>query len=392
MTRSKKHRTRSRAGLVALIAVAAAMVSVCALPQFAPDVASAAPSTPQPVPTAGTTGTVTRTDVAPDRTASGATCGDYSLPVTLKPGRTERYQIFGRLCSKSGFTGRPVQLLLHGGTYNHTYWDWPYQPERYNYTKYATDAGYVTLAIDRLGYGLSDRPLIDADIDFESDAWVAHQVVQYLRAGSLGAQFTKVAEVGHSLGSGTAFTEAGRYRDVDALVVSGGIHNVNYVRLFDQAGFYPASLDPKFKNQVGLAHTYLTTVPGARCRTFYYQPDADPGVCRTDEQYKDTFTGGELTGLPIVFTRPTPSDQVTAPVLLALGQHDAFTCFKPTILEPDCSAPGSNAYDEAKYYPRAKSYQLYIEPRSGHNNNLHLGAVDWFHEANRWIGQQLAAA
>lgn len=347
------------------------------------------PGTPDPIAVAGTTGTASRTDIATDRTASGATCGDYSLPVTLKPGRTERYQIFARMCSKSGFTDRPVQLLLHGGTYNHTYWDWPYQPENYNYVKYATDAGYVTLDVDRLGYGYSDRPLVDADIDFESNAWVAHQVVQYLRAGGLGAKFEQVALVGHSLGSGTAFTEAGRYRDVDALVVSGGIHNVNYVKLFGQAGFYPASLDPKFTGQVGLAHTYLTTVPGARCRTFYHAPDVDPKVCEVDEQYKDTFTGGETVGLPIVFTRPTPSNQVTAPVLLALGRHDKFTCFKPNILEPDCAAPGSNAYDEAEYFPEAKSYELYIQPRSGHNNNLHLGAKEWFAKANSWIDEQL---
>lgn len=333
---------------------------------------------------------VTRTNIAQDHTASGATCEDYSIPVTLKPGRTERYPIFGRLCSKTGFAAnRPVQLLLHGGTYNHTYWDWPYQPENYNYVKYATDAGFVTLAIDRLGYGYSAKPALDVEIDFESNAWVAHQVIQYLRSGAFGNSYRKVALVGHSLGAATAMTEAGRYQDVDATIISGGTHSLNYVGIFGPASFYPATLDPKFFGKLPITSTSLTTLPGSRCRTFYDESEVDPGVCAEDERLKDVFTGGEVTQFPIAFTRPSPSDQIVSPVLVALGKTDKFMCSSPTILAPDCSAPGSQAYNEYKYYPSAKSYELYIQPRSGHMNNLQFGARVWFDKANSWLLSQL---
>jgi hypothetical protein len=97
--------------------------------------------------------------------------------------------VWAQLCSRGPLTGKPVQVLVPGGDYTHVYWDWPNQPGTYSYVGWATQAGYATLNLDKLGYGLSDHPDPSA-LDFQTGAYVVHQVVQYLRNGSLGAAFS----------------------------------------------------------------------------------------------------------------------------------------------------------------------------------------------------------
>jgi hypothetical protein len=51
-----------------------------------------------------------------------------------------------------------LQILVHGATYDHRYWDWPLDPEQYSYVEWATERGYATLAIDRVGCGAGQLP------------------------------------------------------------------------------------------------------------------------------------------------------------------------------------------------------------------------------------------
>jgi pimeloyl-ACP methyl ester carboxylesterase len=171
-------------------------------------------------PVEASTSTVAPAVVA-DRSPSGAQCRDYWFPVTQTAGDSTTYRVFGRLCASGSPESRTVQVLLHGGTYNHTYWDWPLDPARYSYVEAATRAGFATLALDRLGYGYSDHPASWA-MDYDANAWVVHQVVQYLRGGAVGRPFERVMLVGHSVGGFTTFTAAGRYpHDADGIIVSG---------------------------------------------------------------------------------------------------------------------------------------------------------------------------
>ena len=89
---------------------------------------------------------------------SGATCQNYYLTVTESPTATQTYQVWAQLCSRGALTGKTVQVLVPGGDYTHVYWDWPTQPGTYSYVNWATQAGYATLNLDKLGYGLSDHP------------------------------------------------------------------------------------------------------------------------------------------------------------------------------------------------------------------------------------------
>jgi pimeloyl-ACP methyl ester carboxylesterase len=188
----------------------------------------------------------------------------------------------------------PVQVLVHGLTYDHTYWDFPAATDDQSYVAAATAAGYATFNIDRIGVGASTRPANASVLTTGSASYVLHQVVQALRAGQIGGRaFPRVMTVGHSFGSQAVAKEAGVYGDVDGVVLSGSLHDTT-IETFTQVlpQFYPAQLDPKF----GLSTPagYLTTIPGTRGAIFYDLSDADLTVVAADEQLKQTATDGEI--------------------------------------------------------------------------------------------------
>ena len=76
-----------------------------------------------------------------------------------------------------------VQLLVHGITTNHLYWDFPLDNAYYSYVRAATAAGYATLNIDRLGTGKSSRPP-NTSVDINSGTIALHSVIQTLRSGA----------------------------------------------------------------------------------------------------------------------------------------------------------------------------------------------------------------
>jgi len=59
----------------------------------------------------------------------GLRCEELSLAVTLSPSDTTVDNVFGVLCSRDSIEYKTVQITLHGITYSHLDWDWPFQPE-----------------------------------------------------------------------------------------------------------------------------------------------------------------------------------------------------------------------------------------------------------------------
>jgi pimeloyl-ACP methyl ester carboxylesterase len=327
--------------------------------------------------------------VVADRSQSGAQCRDYYFPVTITAAERTTYRVFGRLCARGSPEGRTIQVLLHGGTYNHTYWDWPLDPARYSYVEAATNAGFATLALDRLGYGHSDHPP-SWMIDYDVNAWIVHQVVRQLRAGALGSPFERVMLVGHSVGGFTTFTAAGRYPDdVDGIIVSGASHVLNWPGIMPAAAaFHPVEQDPKYEDGQSVPHGagYLTTRPGRRCEALYYGPGVDPAVCALDEDLKDTIAFGEMATFGYAAQRRDPSDRIVAPTLVVLGDHDQLMC------DRTCSDPRSSSSRERGYYPKAACYEQYVQPESGHMNNLHRRAPDWYRVALDWAARRVGVS
>lgn len=119
-------------------------------------------------------------------------------------------------------SGGSVSLLLHAVTFDQNYWQFN-GVEGYNVARQLAEEGHAIVAVDRLGYGTSDRPA-GRDTCFGSEADVAHQMVQALRTGNYeldGADepsFDHVYLGGSSVGGLISNLEAAHYGDVDGVL------------------------------------------------------------------------------------------------------------------------------------------------------------------------------
>src|SRR5262245_46104354 len=93
------------------------------------------------------------------------------FPVALSDGNT--YTISGYFYYRGTLRNQTLQVLVHGGTYNHKYWDAPtINGHSYSYVNFMAENGYALLAIDQLGDGLSSKP----DGDFVAMVETARRV------------------------------------------------------------------------------------------------------------------------------------------------------------------------------------------------------------------------
>ncbi len=314
-------------------------------------------------------------------------CQSVYVPVALGAGQPAQYSIYGQLCLPTSGPGNAVQVLVPGATYSHVYWDFPYQPATYSYVRAMNAAGYSTFNIDRLGTGLSSHPDLSlVDVTMYTDAYVVHEIVQDLRAGLIGSRpFARVLLVGHSLGSGVVWIEAGTYHDLDGVIVTGLTHTLNAigeVRIL--ASFYPADLDTQFAG-AGYGLGYLTTEPGTRAGDFYDTSDADPNVIALDEATKATATDGQATTFAPLLLDGI-SAQITVPVLLVVGQEDSVVC---GLLATNCSSAATVLQTEAPYYSPQAQLQVAVIPNDGHDLALHKSAPLYFAATIAWALQHV---
>src|SRR5688572_21078541 len=62
----------------------------------------------------------------------GKKCDQESLQVKLAPEDTQTYKMVGWLCWEGRLSGKTVQALVSGFTYDHHYWDFPFQSSKYS--------------------------------------------------------------------------------------------------------------------------------------------------------------------------------------------------------------------------------------------------------------------
>lgn len=305
-------------------------------------------------------------------TAAEPTCQDVTFPVSVV-GLAQT--IAGTLCAPAGAT--TVQVLVPGGFYNREYWDTPTN----SFRRAMNDAGYATLAIDRLGTGRSSTPpsaLLTAIVD----ANAVHQVVRALRP-----RFTKVILGGHSLGSAISVIEAATYGDVDGVVVTAMGHRINALGIAPIAAtFVPAVLDPAFRDRT-LDPGYLTTMSGTRYSL--HQPGPYLAhVVAFDEATKDVVAPAELVDAALLGTVTPYTVLVDVPVLTTIASGDPTFC---GLLATDCGTTAAYRRAEAPFYGPAARLEAYVLPGYGHALNyapnapaLHATVVAW---ADRMVGR-----
>ncbi len=336
----------------------------------------------KPTSVAGMPGTPQEAAIPHATSASGAQCRNYYFPVTQSATSSVTYREFGQLCTNDPrkLGQQPIQVLIPGGTYTHIYYDWPYQPDRYNYVKYMTERGYTTLSLDRLGYGYSDHPVAET-LNFDVAALNTHQIVQYLRAGALGRRFNTVVTNGYSMGGLTAQVEAATYHDVDALAVHAVGHGLltpaSLLRL--GTAVYPAVLDPKFAGRLwAIDPGYETTIPGKRDLFYGPQGTYDSEQLAVEEQTKDTASATELADIALrSYTDQTK--QITAPVLWSIGQYDKIWCGTTD----DCYTDPMTQQEPDYYQPGLLTAS--VVPNTGHGVLLGHGGTDYLEDVAHWL-------
>jgi len=197
-----------------------------------------------------------------------------------------------------------------------------------------------------------------------------------LDRGIGGVAFSRVILIGHSYGSFISTEEAITYHDVDALILTGDLHTFHFSHFAQfQGALVPA---------LGASTGYFTTSPGTRGVLFYYAPGSDPDVLGYDEATRQTVTIGELAGFSGGFP---DTSQITVPVLLIVGQQDAFYCGPEAC---DCSTSNSVYQVESAYFSSAAKLQVRVIPNMGHDLNLHLSAPETYSIISGWALSQVA--
>ncbi|HUQ58288.1 alpha/beta hydrolase [Lentzea sp.] len=301
--------------------------------------------------------------------AAQTTCEDVHTSVQFG---LIRQTMYGRLCVPRGAT--TVQVLVPGGTYTSGYWDIPVEGQKRSVTRAMNSAGIATMAVDRIGSGRSSKPL-SILVDVPNQAEAVHQVVQNLRP-----RFSKVLVGGHSIGSAIAMAEAGRYRDVDGVLVTGMTHQWDYIRAVPAlTNLVPALLDPKLSLR-GLDVGYLTTAPGTRYTMFHAPGPNVPAVIDLDESTKDVVSAGEFVTTALMSNLVLPvSAAITAPVMTVQTSADYF-CGTPP-LGADCSSAQALVRSERPFYPRAPRLDGFVVNGYGHVFNFDTKKADSYHAA-----------
>jgi pimeloyl-ACP methyl ester carboxylesterase len=307
-----------------------------------------------------------------------------AFPVTLSDNQV--YTVVGYLYTPRGNDRHTckqrrdtVQVLVHGGGYDHRYWDaGMINGNDYSYARDMAGRCYSVLALDRLGAGESSRP--DGDlVDKEQDASSIAQILTVLRKQNnpTGRKFKNVVLVGHSFGSFSSIYTLGAHGDLaDVLVVTGWAN---------APGVVP--LDPAFIQAV-LANPYIALPPEVRTALFYHLASADPNVIAFDNAaLADTTTRGFVLDAVDVFTARALGDvnqiktltkvnQVDVPVFVQLGDFDALF-------------PASLAGAEASFYSSAPNVTVDTLSNIGHSFNLHSNRQEGWDHIAAWIGHTL---
>jgi len=284
--------------------------------------------------------------------------------------------IVGYLYYHGSFKNRPLQVVVHGATYNHTYWDFPsVNGVNYSYARYmaAPDRKYAVLAIDMLAAGESCRPDNGFAVTLPETGSALAQVLTQLRSGDNEAAyaFKQIVLVGHSAGSIAATYVQSQWHLADALVLTGARHIA--------APPLPPGIELVLPFVPTLASlNYFQLPPDLRAALFYAPATADPAVVAADNASADFWTGGQVTSTFAAFLYPLlvpvpldGVDAVTGPVLIQLGDHDALF------------PAGSNETEAALWTSTTPTIQTLAD--MGHDVNLHVNHEDSWRAVDSWL-------
>jgi pimeloyl-ACP methyl ester carboxylesterase len=294
-------------------------------------------------------------------------------------------KMVGYLYYHGAYQNRPLQVLLHGATYNNKYWDFPSVNGRdYSYARYMAVRKYAVLALDLPGAGES---VVSRNVQtgapagpngfaltLAESAVAINQVLTAMKSESnpTGHAFSPVVLVGHSAGSINATVVQGAFgHPADALVVTGSRH------LTGQVLSIPAVQDliqQLFTLVQALAPFEYFQLPAAiRQALFYHAAGADPAVVAVDNLTMDWWSHGELFSTFFAFLDPRIDQPwlVTGKVLIQVSRNDNLF-------------PGVFMEDEAALWT-GTTPTIEVLEGIGHDFNLHLNREESWRRIDGWL-------
>jgi pimeloyl-ACP methyl ester carboxylesterase len=271
-------------------------------------------------------------------------------------------------------------ILVHGANSDHRSWDFPFEPDRYSFVKWAHARGFATLMIDRIGSGTSSRPP-GAENTIDAQAEVLHRIVESARAGKDGIPaFSHITLIGASFGSVVCGVEAARYGDVDTVVLCAYLPVDGTGPLNEE--MLRSMFEPAVRRRPSLAglvdENYLLPREDLGPDWLYRMESADKAVIAANESISGTMTLAELTGVgeagPFIRTS-------TVPTLVLVGQFDPLLF--DSKIEVDCYSSSARTAEKS---PRNFEYQ--VVPDTGHVLNLHRTAHRTYQTIGEWLDAQ----
>ncbi|RTE85145.1 hypothetical protein BHE90_000253 [Fusarium euwallaceae] len=292
------------------------------------------------------------------------------------------FNIFIKYCvpaKEKKVTTNVIQILTHGSTLNHTYWDFA---PGYSYVDVAAASGLATLSYDRLGIGLSDHPNPLLETQGQAQIEIYHGLVQLVRSGALGHSFSKVIAVGHSYGSTLGDGTLSKYpNDFDALINTDYDGPLAWLKhTIFSLGLLKANTLPRLAH---LPDGYL--VPGKKeglQTPFLKYPNFDPSVLDSTFETIQTFSLSELLNPAnsTLWGNPVVLAAYTSPVMVVVGEHDFILCGR------DCPQDKASQILQTTYSSADPRKSLsWLVPGSGHNINGHLNVDQVFHKMASWV-------
>ena len=246
-------------------------------------------------------------------------------------GYTVRGHLVGPTSQLAGGANRAVTLYYHGLGFGEFFWRFQ-AVQGYDFSSMLAARGQVSLVVDRLGYGASDKPPGTMSC-YGSQADVAHQMVGALRTGAYTAadraapRFGKVVLAGHSGSGFTVENEAYSYKDIAGLIIVG----------FADGGASPLAISNAGQTQMvcttGGQQVYGNSGPsgyayfGQTARDFQQGvfDNTDPSVIAAATALRSRDPCGETGSAVSTGAANTAGDgEVTVPVLIVEGDHDAY--------------------------------------------------------------------
>ncbi|RYN31444.1 hypothetical protein AA0113_g3394 [Alternaria arborescens] len=349
------------------------------------------------------------------------------------------YNISAQYCKPDSGNGKTIQLLSHGIGFDKTYWDLEYDNYNYSYVDVALAAGYSTLAIDRLGIGLSSHGDPFNEIQAQAEVEALNSVTTQLRKGEIpeiSCAYDKVIHVGHSFGSVQSYWLSALYPENTDGVILTGFSVAGQFLAYITAGW---NLHSARLNQPLRFGNSSNTVVRAIADQYDVSENVVSGLQKilaaagvdltSDEVWNEVATTevldlingynktvdtlnypsgylahSDLTALQYAFLQPGNYDvglalvaektkqPVTTGELLTIGGSPSSSPFTGPVLvitgENDVPFCGGNCYGKvmgtntsnipegvAMAYPSASAFEAYIQPNTGHGLNFHYNAT-----------------